>query len=114
MLLNVIANWKVEVPPQLETLPLGTEFQLHVTYHDNTGAQFTAGTAELGIRSSRFDLAKIRAGVDNSTVFVALKKPGSTMIKVWADGYHKTADYVKLRVGPSLTPSVIYFHKFMN
>lgn len=107
MLLNVVANWMIASDDPSDVVPLGAEFQLRATYHDNTGQEFTAGTAQLHVRTSRFDLTRVRQGKDNSTLIVSMKKPGDTVLKVWADGLKKTADYIKLHVKQTVTPSVV-------
>lgn len=108
MLLNVITDWQVLSDQPIVTIPLGTEFQLKATFHDNIGNIFTStSTAMLKIRTSRMDLVRIRPGVDNTTLIVSTKKSGFTVLKVWADEISKTADYVKLNVQQATVPVVV-------
>lgn len=107
MVLNVVANWMIQADVPSDVLPLGTEFKLRATYHDNTGHEFTAGTAQLHVRTSRFDLTRVKQGKNNSTIIVSIRKPGDTVLKVWADGIRKTADYIKLHVKQTVTPLVV-------
>ncbi|KAI4468828.1 nuclear pore membrane glycoprotein [Holotrichia oblita] len=106
MLLNVVANWMIRSDVPSDVIPLGAEFQLRATYHDSTGVEFTAGTSQLHVRTSRFDLTRVKQGKDNSTLILSMKKPGDTVLKVWADGLKKTADYIKLHVKQTVAPSV--------
>ncbi|GJQ66575.1 hypothetical protein Trydic_g4553 [Trypoxylus dichotomus] len=106
MILNVMANWMIRSDFPTDVVPLGAEFELRATYHDDTGHEFTAGTAQLHVRTSRFDLTKVKQGKNNSTLIISVKKPGDTVLKVWADGVKKTADYIKLHVGQIVTPTV--------
>lgn len=106
MLVSPVTNWLIQSDGPSDVIPLGVEFELHATYHDNTGHQFTSGTAQLHVRTSRFDLARVKLGRDNSTLTVSIKKPGDTVLKVWADGVRKTADYVKLHVKQTVTPTI--------
>lgn len=107
MVVNVFANWRVSEPSPINIVPLGTEFELRATYHDNTGAQFIAGNKGLKLRSNRFELIRVRPGLDNSSVLISLKKPGYTLLKIWADGYQKTVEYIKLHVGQIFSPVVV-------
>lgn len=109
MLLNVVSNWQVLSDQPVISIPLGTEFQLKATFHDNVGNVFTTSTTVLKVRSSRMDLVRIKPGVDNSTLTVSTKKPGVTVLKVWADEILKTADYVKLNVQQSALPTVVSY-----
>lgn len=109
MLLSVISNWQVMSDQPVISIPLGTEFQLKATFHDNVGNIFTTSTTVLKIRSSRMDLVRIKPGTDNSSLIVSTKKPGLTVLKVWADEIQKTADYVKLNVQQSALPAVVSF-----
>ncbi|KRT81282.1 hypothetical protein AMK59_6258, partial [Oryctes borbonicus] len=106
MILNVEAKWMIRSDFPTDVVPLGAEFELRATYHDDTGHEFTAGTAQLHVRTSRFDLTKVKQGRNNSTLLVSIKKPGDTVLKVWADGVKKTADYIKIHVGQIVTPTV--------
>lgn len=108
MLLNVLSDWQVLSEHSVISVPLGTEFQLKATFHDNIGNSFTStSTSVLKVRSSRMDLVRIRPGVDNTTLVVATKKAGFAVLKVWSDDVAKTVDYVKLNVQQSATPVVV-------
>lgn len=107
MMLNVLSNWRIRSNQPVAVVPLGTEFQLLATYHDNLGNKFTAGSAQLKVRSSRLDLVRIKQGEDNSSLIISTKRAGQTVLKVWADGVQKTADYVKLNVQQSIVPFVV-------
>ncbi|KAJ8925773.1 hypothetical protein NQ315_009621 [Exocentrus adspersus] len=104
MNLNVLANWRIHSDSPLRTIPLGTEFQLRATFHDNLGNRFHAGPKDLKVRPSRCDLIKVVESSDNASVWIYTKKAGNTMLKGWADGVQKTADYVKLKVEQSVRP----------
>nr|XP_022913052.1 nuclear pore membrane glycoprotein 210 isoform X1 [Onthophagus taurus] len=106
MRLSVIADWTMQTSEFNNIVPLGTEFQLRATYHDNTGNGFSAGTAKLRIRNSRPDLTTVKLGGDNATLLVSIVKPGITILKVSAEGIQKSADYIKLHVGQAIVPRV--------
>lgn len=109
MILSVVSNWLVQSAAQVTSVPLGTEFELRATYHDNTGNIFTAASAALKVRNNRMDLAWVKQGADNNSLIVLTKKPGNTVLKVWADGTQKTVDYVKLNVRQAIVPVVVSF-----
>lgn len=107
MLLSAVSNWQIQPEEPVITLPTGTEFELRATYHDNIGNVFTTSNAPLKTRSSRLDLVRVRPGTENSSVIISTRKPGYTVLKVWAEGIQKTADYVKLNVQHSTMPTVV-------
>ncbi|KAL1512846.1 hypothetical protein ABEB36_002363 [Hypothenemus hampei] len=106
MSLNIQAYWRISFNNPVTTVPLGTEFQLVASYHDNIGNVFQAGPTDLKVRTSRCDLIKVTSFPENGTILVNTKKEGHTMLKVWADGIQKTADYVKIHVEQSAKPSL--------
>ncbi|CAG9763709.1 unnamed protein product [Ceutorhynchus assimilis] len=104
MSLNIKASWRISFNNPIAILPLGTEFLLVATYHDNVGNVFHAGPTELKLRTSRLDLIKVTRFPENGSLWISTKKEGHTMLKVWADGIQKTTDYVKLHVEQSVKP----------
>ncbi|XP_018577251.1 nuclear pore membrane glycoprotein 210 [Anoplophora glabripennis] len=106
MNLNVLANWRIHSDSPMRNIPLGTEFQLRATFHDNLGNKFQAGPKELKVRPSRCDLLKVVESSDNASVWIYTKKPGNTMLKGWAEGIQKTADYVKINVEQAVRPQL--------
>lgn len=107
MMLNLKANFRISSKSPIAILPQGSTFELVVTYHDNTGSQFASGSADLRIRTSRFDLSTITMGSGNTSIVVANKKAGLTMLKAWSDGATKTADYVAFNVAQTVTPVLV-------
>ncbi|KAK4884343.1 hypothetical protein RN001_000614 [Aquatica leii] len=105
MLLNAVANWRVNAALPVEALPLGTEFQIQATYYDNSGTQFAAANLKLSTRSTRHDLVHIRPGLDNTSILVSTKKSGDTILRGFTSGVYKNSDFIKLRVDSILTPS---------
>ncbi|XP_057657575.1 nuclear pore membrane glycoprotein 210 [Diorhabda carinulata] len=106
MNLIVTANWHIHSDSQLRTVPLGTEFMIRATFHDNVGNKFHAGPKELKIRTSRCDLLKIVESKEDASVIVYTKHSGSTMVKGWAEGIQQTADYMKIHVEQSVRPNL--------
>ncbi|ENN74710.1 hypothetical protein YQE_08827, partial [Dendroctonus ponderosae] len=104
MSLNIQAHWRISFNNPIAIVPLGTDFLLVASYHDNIGNVFHAGPTDLKVRTSRCDLIKIISFPENGTLWVSTKKEGHTMLKVWADGIQKTSDYVKIHVEQSVKP----------
>lgn len=86
MNLIVKANWRISSNSHLRTVPLGTVFALHANFHDNIGNTFHAGPKELKVRTNRCDLLQVKSAAEDATVWIHTKKPGSTLIKAWAEG----------------------------
>ncbi|XP_050315586.1 nuclear pore membrane glycoprotein 210 [Anthonomus grandis grandis] len=104
MSLNIHAAWRISFNHPIATLPLGTDFMLVASYHDNVGNRFHAGPTDLKVRTSRCDLIKVTSFPENGTIWISTRKEGHTMLKVWADGIQKTTDYVKVHVEQSVKP----------
>lgn len=107
MMLSLKANFRISSKSPKTILPQGCQFELVVTYHDNTGTEFASGSADIRIRASRFDLTSIAMSPGNVSVIVSNKKSGLTMLKAWSDGSTKTADYVALRVAQTIEPVLV-------
>ncbi|CAG9832673.1 unnamed protein product [Diabrotica balteata] len=104
MNLVVNANWRIHSDSPLRTVPLGTEFVLRATFHDDMGNTFNAGPKDLHLRTSRCDLIKIEKSNEDAAVIIQTKQAGSTVIKGWAEGIQQTADYLKVQAEQSVRP----------
>ncbi|XP_028139589.1 nuclear pore membrane glycoprotein 210 [Diabrotica virgifera virgifera] len=104
MNLVVNANWRIHSDSPLRTVPLGTEFVLRATFHDDMGNTFNAGPKDLHLRTSRCDLLKIEKINGDAAVIIQTKQAGSTVIKGWAEGIQQTADYLKVQAEQSVRP----------
>lgn len=93
MMATVDTEWLI-AGHSLPYIPLGAELKFTVSYHDNTGVQFTAANVDLKFRSNRFDITELKK-IHNGIISYPIK-PGSTMIKIWADGTQKMVDYVNI------------------
>lgn len=109
MMLNLISQFRISSKSPETILPQGTQFELQVTYHDNTGMKFAAGTANVRIRTSRFDLTSVNMGYSNTSIIVSNKKEGLTMLKAWIEEGPKAVDYVALRVKQTIYPVLVSF-----
>lgn len=109
MMLNLHSQFRISSKSPQSILSQGTEFELQVTYHDNTGEKFAAGTANVRVRTSRFDLSTITLGYSNTSIIVGNKKSGLTMLKAWIDDGPKAVDYVALRVKQTIVPVLVRY-----
>lgn len=108
LMLNVRAVWLVQAEEVLNVIPLGVEFEVKTTYHDNTGEEFLSGTVELKIRSSRFDLVRVKSE-ENTTMVFSARKPGNAVMKVWAQKEQRNTDFIKMHIEQTVTPFVERF-----
>lgn len=109
MTLDVVSHWRMSLVSR--NLPVGSELELLATFYDETGNIFTAGGTELHVESSRFDLVEMRSPNKNVSVVLSMKKPGSTMLRVWGNGIMRSVDYIKLHAEQVVTPEVVSFSK---
>ncbi|KAF5274371.1 hypothetical protein FQA39_LY07251 [Lamprigera yunnana] len=105
MLLNVVTKWRVNAPVPIGVIPVGVEFLLQAMYYDNSGVKFTAANLKLKILGTRMDLIKIRPGSENSSVLVAIKKSGDTILQGFTNGIYRNSDFIKLHAASVLAPS---------
>lgn len=91
----------------LHTIPLGVEFELKATYHDDTGSQFSSGNVVLKLLSTRFDLVRLRAGADNSTFIITTKNVGHSVLKAYVVGAANTVAFIKLHIESVVLPNIV-------
>ncbi|XP_076028770.1 nucleoporin 210 isoform X2 [Oratosquilla oratoria] len=76
-----VAEWEV-----LSSVPVGANFLLNVTYHDDRARTFDAVSAELSFRPSRFDLIGIATVLDdNNALALNVRGAGQTVLRIWED-----------------------------
>ncbi|KAG5875314.1 hypothetical protein JTB14_016901 [Gonioctena quinquepunctata] len=83
---------------------VGNRVPSKATFHDNIGNTFHGGPKRLKVRTNRFDLVKVVESTEDASVWVYTKKEGLTVLKGWAEGIQKTADYIKINVKQSMRP----------
>lgn len=110
MMFEVKSLWYDPPTMNLRYLPLGVEFELQAAYFDNVGNRFDAGPMNVQIRNSRCDLVRVKSGSSNSSVHISIKKPGHTVVKMWADGIKNTAFYVKIHAETCMKPVLVSRH----
>ncbi|XP_018333605.1 nuclear pore membrane glycoprotein 210 isoform X2 [Agrilus planipennis] len=106
MMLKADAKWKVKHSKMLSSIPLGSEFILRTHYYDSTGSKFTCGNLQLHVRNSRLDFVKVSPTCCNDSMLVSTRRKGNSVVKVWGEGYRRTADYIKLNVKQAITPTL--------
>lgn len=113
MMLNVQTVWRIHSDEPVHVLPVGVEFEVKTTYHDSTGEEFLSGVVDLKMRSSRFDLVRVKNEQENTSMIFSARKPGNTVMKVWAEKDHRTADYIKMHIGQTIVPFVVIIYFFI-
>lgn len=104
MLLNPRPNWSPETP--INVIPLGSEFDLVTSYHDDQGAEFTAADPEVVLRNTRWELVKVHAGSNNATMLIETRKSGTGVLEASASKLRQLVDYIILHVDNVRSPSV--------
>lgn len=107
MLLTANTEWMLPIKENINVVPLGSQFQLIASYHDNTGAQFSAAQCDLFARTSRLDLLDVKRNADNTSFTANSINDGPTVLKVWAENCFKTADYVQIYTGQITKPVTV-------
>ncbi|RZF35031.1 hypothetical protein LSTR_LSTR009623 [Laodelphax striatellus] len=105
LMININAKLHVDPEKQISALPRGLDLELVVSYHDNTGAEFTAARTDIKMRPNRFDKMHLKRGLVNGTLSASLVSCGNTVLKVWDDTIpHHSKDYVKFPVEHLMYP----------
>ncbi|XP_039276668.1 nuclear pore membrane glycoprotein 210 [Nilaparvata lugens] len=105
LMININAKLHVDPEQQISALPRGLDLELVISYHDNTGAEFTAARTDIKMRPSRFDKMHLKRGLVNGTLSASLVGSGNTVLKVWDDTIpHHSKDYVKFPVEHLMYP----------
>lgn len=107
MLLSASTDWSVPFGDGVNVIPLGSEFKLVASYHDNTGAIFSAAQCDLCHKASRLDLIEFKRNADNTSFSGSSIEEGTIVIKVWADNCFKSADYVQISSKQLVKPQMV-------
>lgn len=100
---NIESDWMIS-DSVINYVPVGAELRIVMSYHDNIGMEFNAAQLDLKYRSNRYDLVELKK---NSAGFISyIIKPGSTMVKIWADSTQKTVDYINIVTGKVFKPNI--------
>eukprot|EP00731_Ephydatia_muelleri_P025269 Em0017g352a len=90
--------------------PLGytAEFAAHL--HDNIGRQFDFADVPLGQRLNRYDIVQVSPGAANGSYIVKAAKQGDAILKIWVSAQPHISDFIRVRVGYAIIPSLANIH----
>ncbi len=90
--------------------PLGYSAHFVAQLHDSIGRLFDFAQISLGHRLNRFDIVTVSPGSGNGTYIVKAAKQGNVILKVWITALPHISDYVRIRVGYAILPSLATVH----
>lgn len=90
--------------------PLGYTADFVAQLHDSIGRLFDFAEISLSHRLNRFDIVNISPGSGNGTYVVKAAKQGNTILKIWVSGLPHVSDYIRIRVGYAILPSLATVH----
>ena len=91
-------------------LPLGYTAEFIAQLHDSIGRSFDYAEISLGHRLNRFDIVSVSPGGENGTYAVKAAKQGNAILKIWVSALAHISDYVRVRVGYAILPSLATVH----
>ena len=90
--------------------PLGYTAEFIAQLHDSIGRSFDYAEISLGHRLNRFDIVTVSPGGENGTYTVKAAKQGNAILKIWVSTLSHISDYVRIRVGYAILPSLATVH----
>ena len=90
--------------------PLGYSAEFIVHLHDNIGRQFDFADLELSNRLNRYDIVRVSPESGNATYIIKAAKEGDTTLKIWVKSLPHVSNYIRIRVGYAILPSLATVH----
>lgn len=90
--------------------PLGYSAQFIAYLHDNVGRKFDYAEISLSHCLNRHDTVIISPESGNTTYLVKASKQGHVILKIWMTSSPHVADYIRIRVGYAILPSLATVH----
>ncbi len=90
--------------------PLGYSAEFVAQLHDSIGRLFDFAEISLGHRLNRFDIVTVSPGSGNGSYIVKAAKQGNVILKIWVSVLPHISDYVRVRVGYAILPSLATVH----
>ncbi|KAK7069963.1 hypothetical protein SK128_003833 [Halocaridina rubra] len=88
-------------------VPVGANFHLQLSYHDDRGRIFHATSVKPKYRVSRHDLINIHYGSINNTVSVKVQGSGQSVLHIWDEHDEQVYDYLWVNSGSAVTPEKV-------
>ena len=90
--------------------PLGYSAHFIAHLHDGIGRRFDYAEIPLSHRLSRHDTVIVSPESSNTTYLIKASRQGHVILKVWMTSAPRVADYVRIRVGYAILPSLATVH----
>ena len=90
--------------------PLGYSAEFIAHLHDNIGRLFDFAELELSFRLNRYDIARVSPESGNATYIIKAAKEGDTTLKIWVKSLPHIGNYIRIRVGYAILPSLATVH----
>lgn len=90
--------------------PLGFSAEFVAQLHDGIGRLFDFAEIPLSHRLSRFDIVRVLPAASNATYTVKAAKQGSAILRIQVTSNPRVSDYVRIRVGYAILPSLANVH----
>ena len=90
--------------------PLGYSAQFIAHLHDNVGRRFDYAEVSLSHRLDRYDTVIVSPESGNTTYSVKASRQGDALLRIWVSASPRATDYVRIRVGYAILPSLATVH----
>ena len=90
--------------------PLGYSAEFVAQLHDGIGRLFDFAEISLSNRLSRFDIVRVLPAASNATYTIKAAKQGSAILRIHMTSNPRVSDYVRIRVGYAILPSLANVH----
>lgn len=90
--------------------PLGYSAEFIAHLHDNMGRLFDFAELELSYRLNRYDIVRVSPESGNATYIIKAAKEGDATLKIWVKSLPHVSNYIRIRVGYAILPSLATVH----
>ena len=102
---STINKFMTTVPGEVvSSVPVGSTFQVSLSYHDNRGRKFNSANTDITFRPSRFDLVGVKHGENNDTIEVSVRGAGQTVLQIWNKKSVAINDFIRIQSGSGIVP----------
>lgn len=95
---------------KFHAFPLGYSAQFIAHLHDNVGRKFDYAEVALAHRLHRHDIVIVSPEPGNTTYAVKAATQGDVILRIWLPSLPRVTDYVRIRVGYAILPSLATVH----
>lgn len=95
---------------KFHAFPLGYSAQFIAHLHDNVGRRFDYAEVSLYHRLNRYDTVIVSPESGNTTYTIKATKQGNAVLRIWLPLQPRVQDYIRIRVGYAILPSLATVH----